>query len=105
MAFLAYHAALVKHDAKALKPTISPRRVEIWDDAQKKGKLDGYVSYLSKDHPLNSVKVTKGFATADRALLVIEGESTAGKVTGEVLLVGKNGAWGVDEEIVDLKFD
>ena len=73
--------------------------------SQKKGKLDGYVTYLSKDHPLKSVKVTKGFATADRASLVIEGESTAGKVTGEVLLVRTNGAWGVDEELVDLKFD
>lgn len=103
--YLAYHAALVKHDANALKPTISPRRVEIWETSKKKGDLDGYVTYLSKDHPLKAVKVTKGFATADRALLVLEGESTAGKVTGEVLLVQKNGVWGVDEEIVDLKLD
>jgi hypothetical protein len=104
-AYLAYHAALVKHDANALKPTLSPGRVEVWERSQKKGNLDGYVTFLSKDHPLKSVKVTKGFATADKASLVIDGESSAGKVTGEVFLVHKNGAWGVDEELVDLKFD
>ncbi len=104
-AYLAYHAALVKHDANALKPTLSPGRLEVWERSQKKGNVDGYVTFLSNDHPLKAVKVTKGFATADKASLVIEGESTAGKVTGEVLLVRKNGVWGVDEELVDLKLD
>ncbi len=63
------------------------------------------MTFLSKDHPLKSVKVTKGFATADKASLVIEGESSAGKMTGEVFLVRTKGGWGVDEELVDLKFD
>ena len=104
-AYAAYHAALIKHDANALKPTLSPGRVEVWEKSQKKGNVDGYVTFLSKDHPLKSVKVTKGFATADKASLVIEGESSVGKVIGEVFLVRTNGAWGVDEELVDLKLD
>lgn len=104
-AYAAYHAALVKHDANALKPTLSPGRVEVWERSQKKDNLDGYVTFLSKDHPLKAVKVTKGFSTADKASLVIEGESTAGKVTGEVILVRTKGAWGVDEELVDVKLD
>jgi hypothetical protein len=101
-AYLAYHAALVKHDAKALKPTLSPGRIEVWDRANTKGDLSGYVSYLAEDHPMKSVKVVKGWATADKASLVIEGVGEAGNLAGEVLLVNTKGAWGVDEELVDV---
>jgi hypothetical protein len=104
-AYLAYHAALVKRDANALKPTLSKGRVEVWERSQKKGNLDGYVTFLSNDHPMKALKVTKGFATADKASLAFEGESAAGKVTGEVLLKKAQDAWGVDEELVDLKLD
>lgn len=100
-AYLAYHAALVKRDSKAIKPTLSPGRVEVWDRANSKGDVNGYVDFLAEDHPIKSVRIVKGWATANKASLVIEGEGQAGNVAGEVLLVNTKGAWGVDEELVD----
>jgi len=101
-AYLAYHAALVKHDGAALKPTLSPGRVEVWNRANSKNDVGGYVNFLAEDHPLKGVKITRGWATADKASLLIEGQGEAGNVAGEVLLVNSKGAWGVDEELVDV---
>jgi len=101
-AYLAYHAALVKHDGAALKPTLSPGRVEVWNRANSKNDVGGYVNFLAEDHPLKGVKITKGWATADKASLLIEGQGEAGNVAGEVLLVNAKGAWGVDEELLDV---
>lgn len=100
--YLAYHAALVAHDSASLKPTLSPGRVTVWDRAKAKDNLDDYVRFLAEDHPLKAVKITRGWASADKASLVIEGEGQAGAVVGEVLLLNVNGAWVVDEELVDL---
>jgi hypothetical protein len=57
---------------------------------------------VSEDHPLKSVKVTKAWGGRDQASLLIEGESELGKVSCEVFLVNTGGAWGVDEELVEL---
>jgi hypothetical protein len=100
-AYLAYHAALVKRDAAALKPTLSPGNVGVYERAQKRGDLDGYVKYLADKHPVKSVRITKGWSRRDKASLLIEGESELGKVAGEVFLVNSGGQWGVDEELVD----
>jgi hypothetical protein len=101
-AYLAYHAALVKRDAAALKSTLSPGNLEVYAGAQKKNDLASYVSYLAEKHPLKAVKITQGWSTAAKASLLIQGESAAGKVSGEVFLVNTKGVWGVDEELVDL---
>ncbi len=101
-AYLAYHAALVKQDAAALKPTLSQANLEVYDRAQKRDDLSGYVNYLAGKHPVKSVKITKGWTGRDKASLLIEGESAEGKVSGEVFLVNSGGVWGVDEELVDL---
>jgi hypothetical protein len=101
-AYLAYHAALVKQDAAALKPTLSPGNLEVFERAQKKNDVAGYVAYLAGKHPVQSVKITKGWARPDKASLLIEGESAAGRVSGEVFLVNVKGEWGVDEELVDM---
>jgi hypothetical protein len=101
-AYLAYHAALVKNDPKALKPTLSPGNLEMFGRAEKKNDLAGYVAYLGEDHPLKSVRITKAWAGKDKASLLIEGESALGKVSGEVFLVNTGGSWGVDDELVDL---
>ena len=100
-AYLAYHAALVKADAEALTPTLSPGNLEVFARAQKNNDVAGYVSYLAEKHPLKSVRITKGWRTATKASLLIEGESAAGKVSGEVFLINAKGVWGVDEELVD----
>ena len=100
-AYLAYHAALVKRDAQAVRRTLSPGNLEVYDGAQKKNDLDSYLSYLAGKHPMKAVKITRGWATATKASLLVEGESSAGKVAGEVFLINSQGNWGVDEELVD----
>jgi len=81
---------------------LSPGRVDVWNRANGKGDVNGYVKYLAEDHPMNGVKITKGWATADKASLLIEGQGEAGNLAGEVLLVNSKGAWGVDEELLDV---
>lgn len=104
-AYLAYHGALVKRDAAALKPVLSERRLGIYASAEKDQDLDGYVGYLRKEHPVKSVRVLKGFATANQAVLLIEGESDYGKVAGEVVLLNEKGSWRVEDEIVEMSVE
>jgi hypothetical protein len=99
MAYLAYHAALVKRDLDALKPALSPDRAVVWQIADKRSDIAGFLAYLAEDHPMKAVKIVGGWATADKASLLIEGEGVAGKVSGEVFLVNDNGTWTVDEEL------
>jgi hypothetical protein len=104
-AYLAYHEALVKRDAAALKPTLSEGRLRIYARAEKENDLDGYVAYLRQAHPVKSVRVTKGYGTEKNAVLLIEGEGDVGKVTGEVVLLHENGSWHVRDEVVEMALD
>ncbi len=104
-AYLAYHDALVKRDAAALKPLLSESLLKIWERAEKENDLDGYVSYLRKEHPVKSVRVTKGFGTESNAVLLIEGETDFLKVAGEVVLLNEKGSWHVKDELVEPKPD
>jgi len=92
-AYLAYHAALAKRDRAALKPLLSEDRQQTWEGAEKKGQLGGFIDYLASEHP-DKLRITKGYAKA--------GESSAGKLVGEVLLMREKGAWRVDDELLDL---
>jgi hypothetical protein len=102
-AYFAYHAALVKRDRAALKTLLSSDRRETWSSAEKKGQLDGFIDYLASDHPEKSVRVTKGYAKGDTAVLLVAGESVAGKLVGEVLLMREGNAWRVDDELMELE--
>jgi hypothetical protein len=95
----------VERDAAALKPVLSERRLGIYASAEKDQDLDGYVGYLRKEHPVKSVRVLKGFATANQAVLLIEGESDYGKVAGEVVLLNEKGSWRVEDEIVEMSVE
>ncbi len=99
-AYLAYHAALLKRDAAALRPTLTSGKMEIWDRAKKDGDLDEYVAYVVNQHPVTSVKITKAWARTDVASLLVEGDGPAGTLSGEVLLLREKGAWVVDSEIL-----
>ena len=101
-AYLAYHAALVKPNATALKLTLSPGNLEVFDRAQTAGTLPGFLEYLSDKHPVKGVRITRAWAGVTKASLLIEGSTEAGKVVGEVFLVNVNGKWGVDEELIEL---
>jgi hypothetical protein len=99
-AYLAYHAALLKHDAAALRPTLTSGKMEIWDRSKKDGDLAEYVDYIANQHPLTSVRILKAWARADVASVLVEGDGPAGILSGEVLLLLEKGAWVVDVEVL-----
>jgi len=101
-AYLAYHQALAKRDRAALKQLLSADQRQTWATAEKKGQLDGFVDYLASEHPDKSVRITKGYAKGETAVLLVAGESAAGKLVGEVLLMKEQGAWHVDDELMEL---
>jgi hypothetical protein len=99
-AYLAYHAALRKRDAVALRPTLTSGQVTIWDRSKKNGELAEYVDYLANQHLLTSVRIKKGWARADVANLLVEGDGPAGTLSGEILLLREKGAWVVDSVVL-----
>lgn len=99
-AYLAYHAALRKRDPVALKPTLDSAGVTIWDRSKKNGQLAEYVDYLVDQHLVTSVRIKKGWARADVANLLVEGDGPAGAMSGEVLLLREKGAWVIDSEVL-----
>jgi hypothetical protein len=101
-AYVAYHAALTRRDRAKLKPLLSLDRQQTWADADKKGDLAGFVEYLAGEHPEKSVRIVRGFVKGDTAVLLLEGESSVGALAGEALLMKENGAWHVDDELMDL---
>jgi hypothetical protein len=99
-AYLAYHAALRKRDPVALKPTLTPGKVTVWDRSKKNGELAEYVDYLAGQHLLKSVRIKKAWMRADVANLLVEGDGPAGTMSGEALLIREKGAWVVDSEVL-----
>jgi hypothetical protein len=99
-AFMAYHAALVKRNANALRPTITADQVEVWDRAKKNNALSDYLAYLMDKHLMTTVKITKAWAKDDVAVLLVDGDGPAGGVSGESLLLREKGAWVVDSEAI-----
>jgi hypothetical protein len=101
-AYLAYHAALAKRDAAAVKSALSADLRETMAGAEKKSDVDGFLRWLARDHPGKSVRIAKGYVKGDKAVLVIAGESAAGKLAGEVLMLKEGGGWRVDDELTDV---
>ena len=100
-AYLGYHEALVKRDIKALRPFLSNESREFMAKAEKQGKLAVELKSLAKEHPDQTVRITKGFSKGNHAVLLIAGESGGVKLTGEVVLVNEGGSWRVDDELTD----
>ncbi len=102
-AYLAYHKALLSRDRATLKTLLSEEGPHGWADAEKKGDIDGYLRYLADEHPDKSVHIVKGYARDNSALLLVSGESSVGKLNGEVLLVKEKGTWRINDELADLE--
>jgi hypothetical protein len=100
-AYAAYHEALSRTDRAALKPVLSQDQRAVVEVLEKDGKADAHVQALATAHPGRSLRVTGGYANGDKAVLLIAGESSAGPVTGEVLLIREAGHWRVDDEITE----
>jgi len=101
-AYLRYHAELVKRDSAALKPLLSLDRQKTWGDAEKKGSVGKFVEYLAAEHPDKSVRISRGYVKGNTAVLLLSGESIAGKLVGEALLMKEKDAWHVDDELMDI---
>ena len=111
--YSAYDAALVARDVAALKATVVSSQVAAWESApagpppdleyvEMPGDAKSQLEFLRSSHPIRSVRITKGWATANKALLLFEGESAKGPVAGEVLLFKEGARWLVDTEIVQM---
>jgi hypothetical protein len=101
-AYLDYHAALVKRDATALRAALSDADRKILAGASKEGNAAAYMSYRAKEHPTQSVKITKGWSDGKTAVILFDGEGSVLKLTGEAILVNQGGTWRVDDELTDV---
>jgi len=101
-AYNAYHTALLKRDRTAVKSSLSADLRETMASAEKKNDVDGFIRWLLREHPDKSVRITKGYVKGDRAVLVITGESSAGKLAGEVMMLKEGSGWRVDDELTDV---
>jgi len=101
-AFLAYHDALVKRDAKAVRPLVSNDNGQWLDAAAKKGKVAAELDSMAKDHPTKSVRVVQGWSKGNRAVLIVAGETSSIRLAGDAVLVNEGGRWRVDDELYDV---
>jgi hypothetical protein len=100
--YLAFAAAVKGRDPAALKTLMVARRVAGMAQAEKAGQMQDFLSFVNEGRYVDSVRVVKGFATAERAILAIAGEGPVGKRSGQVLLIKEPGGWRVDDEILDM---
>jgi hypothetical protein len=101
-AYLAYHDALVKRDAKALRVVMSDEMRTQLDQAAKDGKARGYMDFLAQEHPTQKVTVGRGWSNGKAAVLLFDGESSVLKLRGEAVLLNQGGTWRVDDELTDV---
>jgi hypothetical protein len=101
-AYLAYHRALVQGDRAALRTLLSTGQQETWSRAEQRGELSTFLRGLAMEHPDKAVRISKGFATATTAVLLITGESSLGKLQGEVLLFKERDRWLIEDELTSL---
>ena len=101
-AFLAYHGALVRRDAKAVRALVSRDNGQWLDAAEKKGKVAAELDSMAKDHPTKSVRVVQGWSKGNRAVLIVAGETSSIRLAGDAVLVNEGGRWRVDDELYDV---
>ena len=98
--YAAYHEALGAADGDALAK-VYPQELA----AKLPQDKDQIVAAYREDHPDKSYKILKGFQKGDRALLLIEGETSYFKVAVEAHFLKENGAWKLDDELAQVKLE
>lgn len=96
--YAAYHKALEESDGAALA-----RVFPVAMAAKLAEQKDHVVAAWSEDHPTKSYRVTKGFVKGDRALLLVDGENSYFRAEVEAHFVQEDGAWKLDDEILQVK--
>ncbi len=102
--YLAYHEALRAGDVAAFRSVAGSGQVDNLAKAELANEVTDYFNWLRKDHP-DALKVTDAFVRGERALVLIAAESPIGKIEGEAILVRVDGAWRVDDEMMQHKFE
>ena len=100
-AYLAFAAAVKARDAAALKKLLIARRLAGLEKAEKDGEVQDFLNYLDEGRYADTVKVEKGFATADTAILLVTGDGPIGKRAGQALVRREAAGWRVDDEILE----
>ncbi len=98
--YTAYHAAIVNGSSAAVKPFMVGELQSNWAN-----EGDQIASTYRKDHPDKSFRVVKGWSRGDRALLLVEGETSYSKVKTEVQMVKEAGTWRIDNEMLQIRFE
>ena len=101
-AYLAYHDALVRRDAKAVRALVTDDNGQWLDAAAKKGKAAAELASMAKEHPEKSVRVVQGWSKGDHAVLLLAGEGSVVRLAGEAVLVRQGGRWRVVDELFDV---
>jgi hypothetical protein len=97
--YSAYHEALATGDASAVKPFYT-------NDLQAHWETEGETIAASyrQEHPDKSFRIAAGWSREDRALLLVEGETSYGRVRSEVQLVSEGGTWRIDNEMMQFTY-
>ncbi len=95
--YAAYHQALAATPA-ALAPLLPASEA-----ADLGAHGDGILASRREGHPTESYRITRGWVQGERALLLVEGETSYAKVKTEVLLVREEGSWKVEDEILQVR--
>jgi len=98
-AYLRYHEALAKGDRATLRPLLSDDQQQFLNDAERHGQLSSALHAMAETHPTKAVRITGGYATAGKAIVLFVGDGPSTKVAGEALLLKEGGTWRVDDEI------
>ena len=97
-AYAAYHEVLAGNAAEALRPLLDDE-----DAADLTEFGDEVLQAKREDHPTQSYRIVKGWIKDDRALLLVEGETSVMKVETEVHFLKLGGTWRVYNEILQVK--
>jgi hypothetical protein len=100
--YAAYAAAVKDRDAAGLKETLVAQRVEHLAGAEKSGRANDYLDFVSEGRYLDTVRVVQGFMKPTHAVLVVAGEGPVGKRAGQVLLLKEPKGWRVQDEILEM---
>ncbi|QQR75926.1 MAG: hypothetical protein IPJ17_10275 [Holophagales bacterium] len=97
-AYTALHGPMVAWDYAAAKPFFTEETQADWKDHSQE-----ILESFRKDHPTVSFRVVRGWVRGDRALLLVEGEATYGKVKSEAQLVRQKGTWRLSSEVMQMR--
>ncbi len=97
-AYAAVHTAMVAWDYPAARPYFT-------DEVQAgyAEHAEEIVQSFRKDHPDKSFRIVRGFVRGERALLLVEGETSYSRVKTEAQMVREKGTWRLASEILQIR--